>query len=85
MQLVLVIIRFISVIDVSREMSKKVSAYVSRDKKIVTEGLIQREIQRTVKYGGGNIMVWRCMGWNGVGHLAEVEGRIDPDQYVWDI
>ena len=23
-----------------------------------------------------------CMGWNGVGHLAEVEGRMDADQYV---
>jgi transposase len=46
------------------------------------EELIQREVQGTVKYGGGNIMVWGCMGWNGVGHLAEVEGRMDADQYV---
>jgi hypothetical protein len=22
------------------------------------------------------------MGWNGVGHLAEVEGKMDADQYV---
>jgi len=27
-------------------------------------------------------MVWGCMGWNGVGHLVEVEGRMDADQYV---
>ena len=27
-------------------------------------------------------MVWGYMGWNGVGELAEVEGRIDADQYV---
>ena len=27
-------------------------------------------------------MVWGCMGWNGVGQLAEVEGRMDADQYV---
>ena len=27
-------------------------------------------------------LVWGCMGWNGVGHLAEVEGRMDADQYV---
>ena len=46
------------------------------------EGLIEREVQGTVKFGGGNIMVWGCMGWNGVGHLAEVEGRMDADQYV---
>ena len=27
-------------------------------------------------------MVQRCMGWNGVGHLAEVEGKMDAYQYV---
>jgi DDE superfamily endonuclease len=46
------------------------------------EGLIEREIQRTVKFDGGNIMVWGCMGWNGVGQLAEVEGRMNANQYV---
>src|SRR6266699_1761504 len=46
------------------------------------KGLINREVQGTVKFGGGNIMVWGCMGWEGVGHLAEVEGRMDADQYV---
>lgn len=46
------------------------------------EGLIEREVQGTVKHGGGNMMVWGCMGWNGVGHLAEVEGRMDANQYV---
>jgi transposase len=46
------------------------------------EGLIPREVQGTVKFGGGNIMVWGCMGWEGVGELAEIEGRMDADQYV---
>jgi len=50
--------------------------------KKVGEGLIEREVQGTVKFGGGNIMVWGCMGWNGVGQLAEVEGRMNADQYV---
>ena len=27
-------------------------------------------------------MVWGCMGWNGVGQLAEIEGRMNADQYV---
>jgi len=40
------------------------------------------EIQGTVKFGGGNIMVWGCMGWEGVGHLAEIEGRTDANKYV---
>ena len=27
-------------------------------------------------------MVWGCMSWEGVGRLAEIEGRMDADQYV---
>ena len=27
-------------------------------------------------------MVWRCMGWNGVGVLTEVQGIMNADQYV---
>jgi len=46
------------------------------------QGLIQREVQGTVKHGGGNIMVWGCMGWNGVGQMVEVEGKMDANQYV---
>ena len=26
-------------------------------------------------------MVWSCMGWNGVGMLIEVQGRMDTEQY----
>jgi len=36
----------------------------------------------TVKHGGGNnLMVWECMGWNDVGMLIEVEGKMDDIQY----
>ena len=44
--------------------------------------LLEREVAPTVKHGGGNIMVWGCMGWNGVGTMVEVEGRMDGKQYV---
>ena len=50
--------------------------------KMKGEGLIAREIQGTVKFGGGLLMVWDCIGWNGVGILSEVEGRMDAEQYV---
>lgn len=46
------------------------------------EGLLDREIIGTKKFGGGNIMVWGCMGWEGVGDMIYVEGRMDADQYV---
>ena len=26
-------------------------------------------------------MVWGCMGWNGVGKLVEVQGKMDAEQY----
>ena len=36
----------------------------------------------TVKHGGGNnLIVWGCMGWNGVGKLTEVEGKMDAVYY----
>ena len=27
-------------------------------------------------------MIWGCMRWNIVGHLAEIEGKIDANQYM---
>jgi hypothetical protein len=46
------------------------------------EPLSDRTTIPTVKYGGGgNIMVWGYMGWNGVGKLVEVVGKMNADQY----
>jgi hypothetical protein len=45
------------------------------------EPLSDRTTTTTVKFGGGSIMVWGCMGWNGVGKLIEVQGRMDAQQY----
>ena len=46
------------------------------------EELIAREVKGTVKFGGGSLMVWGCIGWNGVEALSEVEWRMDAEQYV---
>jgi hypothetical protein len=46
------------------------------------EPLGEREVKGTLKFGGGNLMVWGCMGWNGVGILCEVEGRMNAEQYI---
>jgi hypothetical protein len=36
----------------------------------------------TVEHGGGNnLMVWDCMGWNGVGVFTEVQEIINGEQY----
>ena len=31
--------------------------------------------------GANNLIIWPCMGWNGVGELVEVQGKIDAAQY----
>jgi len=46
------------------------------------DGLTDKEVNGTVNFGGGSLMVWGCMGWNGVGMLAEVEGKMSAEQYV---
>ena len=46
------------------------------------ESLLDRITTSTVKHGGGNnLMVWGCMGWNGVGKFIEVQGSMDAQQY----
>jgi len=45
------------------------------------DSLTDREVNGTVNFGGGSLMVWDCMGWNGVGMLAEVEGKMNAEQY----
>jgi hypothetical protein len=53
---------------------------------IVGEGvesinLLDQHVQPIVKFGGGSIMVWRCMNWEGVGNLRLIEGIMD--KYVY--
>jgi len=36
----------------------------------------------TVKFGGGSLMMWGCMSWEGVGYATRIEGGMDADLYV---
>lgn len=36
----------------------------------------------TVKHGGGNIMVWGCMSWKGVGQLEFIDDKMNADLYI---
>jgi hypothetical protein len=44
--------------------------------------LNQKNVLPTVRHGGGNAMVWGCMGYAGVGELAIVEGIMNAKGYV---
>jgi hypothetical protein len=35
----------------------------------------------TVKHGGGNVKVWGCFAWNGVGSLVFVDGNMTGEMY----
>lgn len=39
-------------------------------------------IEPTVKFGGGNIMMWGCMTWSGIGAMARIEGKMDGPMFV---
>jgi hypothetical protein len=46
------------------------------------KGLSDRLIEGIVKFGGGSLMLWRCMTWNGVGYATKIDGRMDGDLYL---
>jgi hypothetical protein len=41
-----------------------------------------RNTIRTVKYGGGSVMVWGCFSAAGVGKLAFIDGIMDHKVYI---
>ena len=46
------------------------------------EGLSERLIEPTLKFGGGSLMVWGCMLWDGVGYACKIDGKMDGDLYI---
>ena len=46
------------------------------------EGLSNRLVKGTLKFGGGNIMMWGCFGWDGVGYATKIDGKMDAELYV---
>ena len=45
------------------------------------EDLSQRLVQGTVNFGGGSLMVWGCMLWEGPGYACRIDGRMDAELY----
>ena len=44
--------------------------------------LQEKNIQTTVKHGGGSVMLWGCMGHSGVGNIEFIEGVMNADMYI---
>ena len=41
------------------------------------EGLNDRLVEGTLKFGGGSLMLWGCMTWEGVDFASKIDGRMD--------
>ena len=41
-----------------------------------------RLVEGTMKFGGGSVMVWGCMMWEGVGYACKIDGRMDKHLYT---
>jgi len=39
-------------------------------------------VKGTVKFVGGNLMIWGCMTYQGVGYACKIEGTMDAELYV---
>jgi hypothetical protein len=46
------------------------------------EGLSDRLVQGTKKFGGGSLMMWGCMLWEGAGYACRIDGRMDGELYT---
>ena len=48
------------------------------------EGLNDRLVESTMKFGGGSVMLWGCMLWDGPGYACRTDGRMDWDLLIQD-
>lgn len=46
------------------------------------EKLSDRMVEGTLKFGGGSLMMWGCMLWEGVGYSCKIDGRMDGELYT---
>ena len=45
------------------------------------EGLSDWLVKGTVKFGEENIIIWKCMSWEGIEYMCKIEGKINEEVY----
>uniref|UniRef100_A0A915ED36 Transposase n=1 Tax=Ditylenchus dipsaci TaxID=166011 RepID=A0A915ED36_9BILA len=63
------------------EVHKKDGGEKTSGRRPVNKRFDPKYTKGTVKFGGGNIMVWGCFSWHGLGPLRLVNGKMDRFQY----
>jgi len=43
--------------------------------------LTPESVKPTLKYGGGSVMIWGCMTWEGLGFSCKIDGNMDGELY----
>jgi len=43
--------------------------------------ITDQSVRPTVKFGGGSVMIWGCMTWQGVGFSCKIDGNMDASLY----
>ena len=46
------------------------------------ERLSDRLVVDIVKFGGGSVMLWGCMIWDGPGYASRIDGRMHGDLFI---
>ena len=54
----------------------------NNEPKVKADNIDPKLIMPTVKYGGGSIMVWGCMTWDGPGFLVKIDSTLDSALYI---
>jgi hypothetical protein len=47
-----------------------------------TDPLLARHVKQTVKFGGGGLIIWGCMTWQGVGEMCKLDAGMDQELYL---
>ena len=42
----------------------------------------EQQVQGTIKFGGGSLVIWGCMTPQGVGYMCKIDGRMDAELYT---